>query len=79
MAVKSETEGGAGFFFYCCVFQFTYRFPLHPLGGQRAGGDGRATAKGLKPSINDLPLVVHLNLMESVSDFMIIPNQTSKS
>lgn len=48
--------------FYCLVFQLTHRFPLHPLGGQRAGGDGRATAEGFEPSIHDLPLVVHLNL-----------------
>lgn len=47
----------------CCVCNVqTHRFALHPLSGQRAGGNSRATAKGFEPGIHDLPLVVHLNL-----------------
>lgn len=41
---------------------YTHRFALHPLGGQRAGGNSRATAKCFEPGIHNLPLVVHLNL-----------------
>lgn len=41
---------------------YTHRFALHPLGGQRAGGNSRATAKSFEPGIHNLPLVVHLNL-----------------
>lgn len=40
----------------------THRFALHPLSGQRTGGNSRATAKGFEPGVHDLPLVVHLNL-----------------
>ena len=43
-------------------FQEPYRLPLYPFGGQRAGGDGRATAKCFKPGVHDLPLFIHLNL-----------------
>jgi len=40
----------------------THRFALHPLSGQRTGGNSRATAKGFELGIHNLPLVVHLNL-----------------
>lgn len=41
---------------------FTHRFAFHPLGGQRAWGDGRTTAKSFEPGIHNLPQVIHLNL-----------------
>lgn len=44
------------------VQRFTHRFALHPLSGQRAGGNGRTTAKCFEPGIYYLPLVIHLNL-----------------
>lgn len=41
---------------------FTHRFAFHPLGGQRAGGDGGAAAKRFKFGIHNLSLAVNLNL-----------------
>lgn len=40
----------------------TYRLSLNPLGYQRAGCNGRSTAKCFKPGISYLPLLIHLNL-----------------
>ncbi len=42
---------------------FSYRFALDPLGGERAGGDGRAAAEGLELGVfDDLGLGVDANL-----------------
>lgn len=51
---------------------YTHRFALHPLGGQRAGGNSRATAKSFEPGIHNLPLVVHLNLSKQRFVFVFI-------
>lgn len=48
-----------------CDTVLTHRFALHPLGGQGAGGNSRATAKGFEPGIHNLPLVIHLDLSKS--------------
>ena len=38
------------------------RLALHPLGGERAGGDGRPAAEGLELGVDDLPILVNFDL-----------------
>ena len=51
---------------------YTHRFALHPLGGQRARGNSRATAKSFESGIHNLPLVVHLNLSKQKGFFLFL-------
>lgn len=45
----------------------THRFPLHPLCGQRAGSNGRATAKRFESGIYYFSILIHLNLSNTLT------------
>ena len=42
-------------------------FPLDPLGGEAAAGDGRPAAEGLELGVHNLAVVVDLNLLTNKS------------
>ena len=46
----------------------TDRLSLHPFSGQRAGGNGRATAKSLELCVDNLPTPVHSYLLNTHTD-----------
>ena len=39
-------------------------FPLDPLGGEAAAGDGRPAAEGLELGVNNLSVVINLNFFQ---------------
>ena len=41
-------------------------FPLDPLGGEAAAGDGRPAAKGLELGVNNLSIVINLSRERSL-------------
>lgn len=48
--------------------ELPHRFPFDPLGGQRAGGDGRTAAEGFEASVHDLAVLIHFHLREHFGD-----------
>ena len=47
-------------------------FPLDPLGGEAAAGDGRPAAEGLELGVNNLSVVINLNFFIQFSIYVIL-------
>lgn len=57
---------------------FAYRFAFHPLSCQGTGSNSRATAKGFKLGIHNLPSLIHFNLGERKTLHLRINNHCVK-